>query len=126
MKPSKILQTTCDFKFDQNKLLNFLTGQMLITDRKSNSIRSIDIFISSLSAFKMADGHVVKSQTPVIQLSQQLQIVSSEWKPLEEIVKSSEPIGAEEESREPIEELEEAAGLWNKVGIYAVGKILSK
>jgi hypothetical protein len=77
----------------------------------------------------MVDGSRAESHPLVVQRNQQLQIVPVGWKPVEDLEKSNEPIGAKGESGEPIgirthhgADLEDTAGLWNTVGIYAVGK----
>jgi hypothetical protein len=76
----------------------------------------------------MVDGNRAESHPLVVQRSQQLQIVPVGWKPMENQGKSSQQIGAKGESGEPIgveahgADLEDTAGLWNTVGIYAVGK----
>ena len=76
----------------------------------------------------MVDGSRAESHPLVVQRSQQLQIVPVGWKPVEDLQKSNEPIGAKGESGEPIgvgahgADSEDSAGLWNTVGIYAVGK----
>jgi hypothetical protein len=66
----------------------------------------------------MVDGNRAESHPLVVQRSQQLQIVPVGWKPVEDLAKSSEPIGVGAHGAD----LEDTAGLWNTVGIYAVGK----
>ena len=61
----------------------------------------------------------------VVERSQQLQVAPPDWQPIAAEQDSLEPIAAEEESGAPRgvgADKTATTGLWNRVGLYVVGK----